>query len=137
MTDNINAPAHYTAQKIESIIIVQFMPFMIGNAFKYVWRYKLKNGCEDLKKAEYFIKRQLRIYPENKQVGLLRFPQNYDLQAYLLNCIAPIEDCDFSKTEKKILQNLCWYCCTGNSEKLEKAQKHLNKLIRKWEGKHG
>ena len=29
--------------------------FCIGNVIKYLWRYKLKNGIEDLKKAQTYL----------------------------------------------------------------------------------
>lgn len=64
MTDNVNHPPHYTSSKaqcpnckesIECIEITRHMSFNIGNAVKYLWRYELKNGVEDLKKAKWYI----------------------------------------------------------------------------------
>ncbi len=64
MTDNVNHPAHYTSSKaecsgcektIECIEITRHMTFNIGNAMKYLWRYQLKNGKEDLQKAIWYI----------------------------------------------------------------------------------
>ena len=62
MIDNVNNPKHYKAKgtilvlEIEPITILKDLPFCKGNAIKYVLRYKNKNGLEDLKKAEYYIK---------------------------------------------------------------------------------
>ena len=62
MIDNVNNPKHYKAMgtilvlEIEPITILKDLPFCKGNAIKYVLRYKNKNGLEDLKKAEYYIK---------------------------------------------------------------------------------
>ena len=62
MIDNVNNPQHYKAKgtilvlEIEPITILKDLPFCKGNAIKYVLRYKNKNGLEDLKKAEYYIK---------------------------------------------------------------------------------
>ena len=62
MIDNVNNPQHYKAKAvrlvldIEPITILKDLPFCKGNAIKYVLRYKNKNGLEDLKKAEYYIK---------------------------------------------------------------------------------
>lgn len=62
--DNINHPAHYTSSDakcsqcghtIECIEITRSLPFNIGNAIKYLWRYNLKNGLEDLKKARWYL----------------------------------------------------------------------------------
>ena len=62
MIDNVNNPQHYKAKgvqlvlDIEPITILKDLPFCKGNAIKYILRYKNKNGLEDLKKAEYYIK---------------------------------------------------------------------------------
>ena len=62
--DNVNHPPHYTNSKaicsgceksIECIDITRHMSFNIGNAVKYLWRYRLKNGKEDLRKAIWYI----------------------------------------------------------------------------------
>ena len=56
--NNIN-PAHYRQGKIEvsDFIVDQNMGFLEGNIIKYVCRYKHKNGTEDLKKAEWYLKK--------------------------------------------------------------------------------
>lgn len=62
MIDNVNNPQHYKCKgvhlvlDIEPITILKDLPFCKGNAIKYILRYKNKNGLEDLKKAEYYIK---------------------------------------------------------------------------------
>lgn len=50
---------HYTSLKSEPIdyITANGMDFLEGNVIKYVSRYKLKNGVEDLCKAKYYIQR--------------------------------------------------------------------------------
>jgi len=57
MTDNIKEPKHYTQYRIEPIdfIISNNLDFCTGNIIKYVLRYNLKNGVEDLKKAKQYI----------------------------------------------------------------------------------
>ena len=59
--DAINNPTHYTNGNIECLDAMQamlspdeFIGFLRGNIFKYQWRYKLKNGVEDLKKAQFY-----------------------------------------------------------------------------------
>lgn len=59
--DNVNHPKHYTSHPsgVECIQVVEHMSFNIGNAMKYLWRADLKNGLEDLKKAEWYIRREI------------------------------------------------------------------------------
>lgn len=63
MTDNVDHPSHYTEGDIECIDAIaaalgEGMPaYCVGNVVKYVWRYKSKNGIEDLKKAQWYLNR--------------------------------------------------------------------------------
>ena len=59
--DNVNSPNHYTTTSIECIVAMEamlsheeFIGYLRGNIFKYQWRYKQKNGVEDLKKAQWY-----------------------------------------------------------------------------------
>ena len=59
--DNVNSPNHYASQSIECIVAMEamlskeeFIGYLRGNIFKYQWRYKQKNGLEDLKKAQWY-----------------------------------------------------------------------------------
>lgn len=62
MTDNVNHPAHY-AGKVECIDCLEsategltgIEAVCTGNAIKYLFRWKKKNGIEDLKKAQWYI----------------------------------------------------------------------------------
>ena len=62
--DNIN-PEHYT-QGIECIdyITSKNMSFLEGNVVKYVTRYKMKNGLEDLVKAQWYLTRLIEDFNE-------------------------------------------------------------------------
>lgn len=62
MSDMVNRPPHYTSHPsgIECIEITEHMSFLMGNAMKYLWRADLKNGTEDLKKAKWYIDRELK-----------------------------------------------------------------------------
>lgn len=60
--DNVNHPSHYTSGAIECIDAIKaslgpqgFADYCQGNITKYVWRYKFKNGVEDLKKAAWYL----------------------------------------------------------------------------------
>lgn len=57
--DMVNKPPHYTKGNIEvsDFIIDQGLNFLEGNVVKYVCRHKFKNGIEDLKKAEWYLKK--------------------------------------------------------------------------------
>lgn len=68
MNDNVNHPAHYTSGKFETIEIIQdkltpemFEGFCVGNVLKYITRYKLKNGIEDLKKARWYLDKVISV----------------------------------------------------------------------------
>lgn len=66
--DNVNHPSHYTQGAIECIdAIKEATKGLIGieavctaNIIKYVWRWKFKNGVEDLEKAEWYLKRLIK-----------------------------------------------------------------------------
>lgn len=61
--DNVNNPKHYTSHPsgIECIQITEHMNFNLGNAMKYIWRNEGKNGIEDLKKAAWYINREIQL----------------------------------------------------------------------------
>ena len=62
MSDNVNKPAHYTQGSIECIdAIAEVVKELKGmeavntaNVIKYMWRWKHKNGIEDVKKAAWY-----------------------------------------------------------------------------------
>lgn len=68
MADNVNHPTHYNSlgaqcecgKDIECIQVTERMNFNIGNAVKYLWRANHKNGIEDLKKAAWYINREIQ-----------------------------------------------------------------------------
>lgn len=59
--DLVNHPPHYTghASGVECITITEHMTFLLGNAMKYIWRCDGKNGLEDLKKARWYLDREI------------------------------------------------------------------------------
>jgi predicted transcriptional regulator len=59
--EKVNSPAHYSSGTVECIDAIEsmltkdeFIGFLRGNILKYQWRYKQKNGAEDLKKAQWY-----------------------------------------------------------------------------------
>lgn len=63
--DAVNHPSHYTAGGVECIDALDaategltgFEAVYTANAIKYLWRWKRKNGKEDLKKAKWYLER--------------------------------------------------------------------------------
>jgi len=62
---NAIEPNHYTDLKISPLEYITAnegeFTWCIANVIKYVSRYKRKNGLEDLKKAEWYLKEQIRL----------------------------------------------------------------------------
>lgn len=60
--DAVNHPNHYKKHPsgIECIQVTEHMGFNIGNAVKYLWRHEHKGGLEDLKKARWYIEREIQ-----------------------------------------------------------------------------
>jgi hypothetical protein len=60
--DMVNNPSHYNQAGVEAIDAIRaatgegFEYYLQGNIMKYLWRYRYKNGVEDLKKAEWYLK---------------------------------------------------------------------------------
>ena len=71
--DMVNSPEHYTQGNIECIDaiaeVVKHLDGMeamcTGNAIKYLWRWRHKNGVEDLKKAQWYIQRMIDGFDAN------------------------------------------------------------------------
>jgi hypothetical protein len=59
--DNVNNPSHYNQAGVECIDAIkaslgdEYPDYCKGNVMKYLWRYKYKNGIEDLKKAQWYL----------------------------------------------------------------------------------
>lgn len=61
--DKVNHPSHYTQGGVECIDALAAATVNLqgieavctANAIKYLWRWKQKNGIEDLKKAKWYI----------------------------------------------------------------------------------
>ena len=61
--DNVNCPKHYCKGGVESIDFVRaavsnlsgFEAVCVANIIKYMWRYKEKNGLEDVMKAAKYL----------------------------------------------------------------------------------
>lgn len=67
--DMVNKPPHYTAGGIECIDAIgaalsshrdPLGAWLTGQVIKYLWRWPLKNGVEDLKKAKFYLDRLIQ-----------------------------------------------------------------------------
>jgi|TARA_R100001530_G_scaffold53646_1_gene39583 hypothetical protein len=63
----VNSPSHYTHSGLECIKAIEaatgdgFADYLQGNIIKYIWRYRYKNGVEDLEKASWYLNRLITI----------------------------------------------------------------------------
>jgi len=65
--DPVNNPKHYASKMIQPIDVVKdwfktvdpFIAYCLGNSLKYICRHSDKNGVEDLKKAQWYLKRAI------------------------------------------------------------------------------
>ena len=69
--DNVNSPQHYQG-KVECIDCIEsataglngIEAFCTGNAIKYLYRWKKKNGITDLKKVKWYIDKIISVNGE-------------------------------------------------------------------------
>lgn len=68
MHDPVNSPSHYASGAIEAIEAIEasmsteaFKGMLKGNILKYIWRYEMKNGAQDLKKAQWYLDRLIAM----------------------------------------------------------------------------
>ena len=73
VSDPVNHPEHYTHGGIECIQAIEAaVTGLMGieavdtsQIIKYVWRWKWKNGIEDLKKAQYYLNHLIKEVENN------------------------------------------------------------------------
>lgn len=65
---NVDHPAHYMAGSVETIEHIRdmltdegFEGYLVGNVLKYLARYRLKGGTEDLRKASWYLARLVEL----------------------------------------------------------------------------
>lgn len=73
VVDMVNQPPHYTHGDIECIDAIRaalgpegFAAFCRGNIIKYNWRCDYKGGQQDLKKADWYLNKLLKVQGETK-----------------------------------------------------------------------
>ena len=68
MSDNINHPPHYNHSSIECIDAIAAATGELNgldavctaNVIKYLWRWKYKNGVDDLRKASWYLEKLIK-----------------------------------------------------------------------------
>ena len=71
VVDMVNSPPHYNQQGVECIDAIHaatdigFEYYLQGNIMKYVWRYRYKNGKQDLQKAAWYLEKLIETYDES------------------------------------------------------------------------
>ena len=63
VSENVNSPSHYCKGGMECIEAIRATcegldgveAYYVGNVLKYIWRFKGKNGVEDLRKARHYL----------------------------------------------------------------------------------
>ena len=72
---DIDHPPHYTAGKIECIEAIEaattglegLEAVCTANVIKYVWRWKRKNGLQDLEKAKWYLEKLIQVQAARSQ----------------------------------------------------------------------
>ena len=66
--DYVNSPPHYNKGDIECIDAIEamltheeFVGYLRGNSLKYRWRFRYKNGIQDLEKAEWYENKLMEV----------------------------------------------------------------------------
>ena len=68
--DPVNHPDHYTNGSIECLDAIKaalgenYKYYVQGNLIKYIWRFPLKNGKQDLEKAQFYLNDLLSNYDD-------------------------------------------------------------------------
>lgn len=73
--DMVHKPKHYTQGKYESIDVIldviQFLPpveaALMFNVLKYLHRYHLKNGLEDIEKSRWYLRKLAKYVKEREK----------------------------------------------------------------------
>lgn len=75
--DNVTHPSHYTQGKVECIDAIEaavtglsgMEAVCTAQCIKYLWRWKRKNGLEDLLKARWYLDRLIEMTEKSDQGG--------------------------------------------------------------------
>lgn len=84
--DNVDKPRHYNLGKVECIDAIESATITLtgieavctANIIKYLWRWKEKNGVEDLRKAQWYLEKLINI-AEKESKETIRKKMDYML----------------------------------------------------------
>ena len=72
--DLVNNPPHYNKGNIECIDAIEamltheeYVGYLRGNSLKYRWRFRYKNGIQDLEKAKWYENRLMEVLNNNNK----------------------------------------------------------------------
>lgn len=90
----VNHPAHYCQGGVECIDAIEAATTNLtgieavctANVIKYLWRWKQKNGAQDLRKARWYLDKLLKI-TDNKE-SFKRLPRSVEINEKGENRIA-------------------------------------------------
>lgn len=102
--DMVNHPSHYTQGGLECIDALEaattgltgIEAVCTANAIKYLWRWKQKNGVQDLEKAQWYINRMIVKIAELEKRPELPM----ELQMYALDDPRAKHACTFVGTDR-------------------------------------
>ena len=72
----VNSPPDYNKYGVECIEAIQsatgegYEYYLQGNIIKYLWRYRYKNGVQDLEKAQWYLTRLINIKKKSNEDSL-------------------------------------------------------------------
>ena len=74
--DDVNNPKHYNRGGLECIEAIEamltheeFVGYLRGNSLKYRWRFRYKNGIQDLDKAQWYENKLKEILLKKEREG--------------------------------------------------------------------
>lgn len=102
--DNVNHPSHYTQAGIECVDAITaavsgksgIEAVCVANVIKYLWRYELKNGVEDVKKAQWYLNRLVseldkRAEEDYQECACTDTHKHFDGNSYCSDCGAQVK----------------------------------------------
>jgi hypothetical protein len=74
--DMVNNPPHYNKYGVECIEAISsatgegYEYYLQGNIIKYLWRYRYKNGVQDLEKAQWYLSKLIEVKKKEEPKAL-------------------------------------------------------------------
>lgn len=122
------SPEYYNGWYVGDFILTMELDFFLGNAVKYLARYKRKNGRADLLKMYHYLEHVSQFPPDWKvftvhlQKDGKQLPDPYRVQEF---CGV----LDLSDEEYSLLYLICQYSITGIAQVLNEALSVAQRLL--------